>query len=120
MSRPTTKRDMVEQCEAISVSQINGLSTSGTWTRTTATLTNTCRTCGSNSQVQLDLVKTRQGPRYLCPACKAKVTKLYRPPGAPWNDWRCQRCHGLGYSSQYQKKTDANPFGLLGFEGGKV
>ena len=104
MSRPATERVMVEQCEAISVSQINGLPISGTsWERTTATLTNECPTCGSAFQVQLGVVRTRQGPRFVCSGCKGRVVKLYRPPNAAWNDWKCQRCHRLGYSTQYRK-----------------
>jgi hypothetical protein len=88
------------------------------WERTTATLTNECPTCGTASQVQLNVVKTRQGPRFVCSGCKGKVVKLYRPPGAAWNDWKCQKCHRLGYSTQYRKERRVqglNPFEFTGF-----
>ena len=113
MSRPTTERIMVEQCESISVSQINGLPTSGTqWERTTATLTNECPTCGSASQFQRMLSELDRGRGFLCPQCKSKVVKLYRPPGVAWNHWKCQRCHRLGYSTQYRKGPSVEDLNL--------
>lgn len=106
MPRSNTNRPLVEQCEAISVSQIQGLPSSGTrWVEKTATLTTPCPTCGTTSPIDLVVVKTRQGPRFLCPKCRRNVAKLYRPPTEPWSEWACLHCHGLVYSSQYRKKA---------------
>ncbi len=101
-----TDRIFVENCAVISAQQVNGalpLSNGFPWKSTPVTLTESCQNCGSSVQLRFNAVRTRQGKRFLCPKCGRKVQNLYRPPEAAWSDWACKSCHGLVYSSQYQK-----------------
>src|SRR5262249_5089506 len=40
---------------------------------------------------------------YVCPACHRRVRKLYSP--AAGHEFRCRRCYGLLYKSQYEPRT---------------
>ena len=111
-----TDRILVENCSVISANQIQGVVPPSDipFKGTPATLTESCPTCGTNKELTLEAIHTRQGLRFFCPKCRRKVQNLYRPPVAAWSDWACKECHGLVYSSQYRKKAaDLNPFGLL-------
>ncbi len=101
-----TDRILVEDCGVISANQINGVVPASTnpFKGTPVTLTESCPTCGTSKELTFEAVRTRQGLRFFCPKCRRKVQNLYRPPGATWNDWACKECHGLVYSSQYQKR----------------
>jgi len=109
-------RILVENCSVISANQIQGSVPSSEipFKGTPATLTESCPTCGTNKELNLEAIHTRQGLRFFCPKCRKKVQNLYRPPMAAWGDWACKGCHGLVYSSQYRKTAvDLDQFELL-------
>jgi hypothetical protein len=108
---------LVENCAVISANQITGVVAPSEipFKGTPMVLTESCPTCGTSTELPVEAIRTRQGPRFFCPKCGRKVQNLYRPPVAAWNDWACKDCHGLVYSSQYRKKAaDLDPLGLLG------
>ena len=113
-----TDRILVENCAVISANQIKGVVPASEipFKGTPVTLSESCPTCGTRAEITFEAVHTRQGPRFFCPKCRAKVQKLYRPPNTTWNDYGCIRCHRLVYRSQYRKKGTLSDlgFGLLG------
>ena len=100
-----TERILVENCSVISANQIQGVVPPSQlpFVGTPVSFTEACPTCGTSKELNLEALHTRQGLRFFCPKCRSKVQNLYRPPIGAWSDYACKGCHGLVYSSQYQK-----------------
>lgn len=111
----TTGRILVEDCALISAAQLEDVELVASelpFAQTPVTFTESCPTCGTSVQFQFGAVRTRQGKRLVCPKCGRRVQNLYRTPQTAVGDWGCKECHGLAYSSQYQRKAGSR-YGTL-------
>ncbi len=114
MGRPeSTNRIMVEDCTTLAVGGVQDLPRHH-WKSSSVDVTAICTACGRPWKVRLEAVKTRQGPRYVCPQCGRKVQKLYVPPGSGLDDLGCKICHDLAYACQYKKRKVAGAQRLWG------
>ena len=106
MGRPkSSTRAFVDEAEVLAVGRIPHIAQlpKGPWEIFSIEITAECQTCRHVSKAPLQISKTRQGLRFLCPRCQRKVQKLFLPRDTPKDDWACQRCHRLVYRSQYEK-----------------
>ena len=119
MGRPkSSSRAFVDEAEVMQVQRVPQLTRlpPEPWTSTSIEITAECQTCRHVWKLPVQISKTRQGLRFICPRCQRKVQKLYIPVNVAKNDWACLRCHRLVYRSQYEKSRSGKfltTFGML-------
>ena len=119
MGRPkSSSRAFVDEAEVIQIQRVPQLTRlpPEPWTTTSIELTATCQSCQHVWIKPVEITKTRQGLRFMCPQCRRRVQKLYIPANVAKNAWACQPCHRLVYRCQYEKSRSAKfltTFGML-------
>jgi len=81
---------LAEECDVARIEQV-GTPPAGDWPYQPGWISTTCPTCGHEAKVTVDVVRTRQGARFLCPKCRRAVRCLYRPFNAGREDWAVER-----------------------------